>query len=180
MRKDVEINAEGTILRGWFYTPDRSSGKAPAIVMAHGFSAVKEMYLERFAEHFCEAGLAAVVFDNRNFGASDGQPRQEIDPWLQVRDYRHAITWARTQQEVDPERIGVVGLELFRRPRTRRWRDRSARQVRGLPGPPDKRLSQHSTPGASRLYRPTARSARCRPRCALPRRSASDDTGGRR
>jgi uncharacterized protein len=109
MRKDVEINAEGTILRGWFYTPDRASGKAPAIVMAHGFSAVKEMYLERFAEHFCEAGLAAVVFDNRNFGASDGQPRQEIDPWVQVRDYRHAITWARTQEEVDPERIGVWG-----------------------------------------------------------------------
>ena len=59
MRKDIEINAEGTILRGWFYTPDRQSGKAPAIVMAHGFSAVKEMYLDRFAEHFCAAGLAA-------------------------------------------------------------------------------------------------------------------------
>src|SRR5690348_15018307 len=109
MRKDVEINAEGTILRGWFYTPDRPSGKAPAIVMAHGFSAVKEMYLDRFAEHFCAAGLAAVVFDNRNFGASDGEPRQEIDPWTQVRDYRHAITWARAQREVDPERIGVWG-----------------------------------------------------------------------
>ena len=109
MRKDIEINAEGTILRGWFYTPDRQSGKAPAIVMAHGFSAVKEMYLDRFAEHFCAAGLGAVVFDNRNFGASDGQPRQEIDPWTQVRDYRHAITWARMQREVNPERIGVWG-----------------------------------------------------------------------
>jgi uncharacterized protein len=109
MRKDIEINAEGTILRGWFYTPDRSSGKAPAIVMAHGFSAVKEMYLDSFAEHFCAAGLAAVVFDNRNFGASDGEVRQEIDPWAQVRDYRHAITWARMQREVDAERIGVWG-----------------------------------------------------------------------
>ena len=109
MRKDIEINAEGTILRGWLYTPDRASGKAPAIVMAHGFSAVKEMYLDRFAEHFCAAGLAAVVFDNRNFGASDGQPRQEIDPWSQVRDYRHVITWTRMQREVDQERIGVWG-----------------------------------------------------------------------
>src|SRR5258707_10102493 len=109
MRKDIEINAEGTILRGWFYTPDRQSGKAPAIVMAHGFSAVKEMYLDRFAEHFCAAGLAVLVYDNRNFGASDGQPRQEIDPWAQVRDYRHVITWTRTQREVDPERIGIWG-----------------------------------------------------------------------
>jgi fermentation-respiration switch protein FrsA (DUF1100 family) len=109
MRKDIEIDAEGTILRGWFYTPDRAGAKAPAIVMAHGFSAVKEMYLDSFAERFCEAGLAAVVFDNRNFGASDGKVRQEIDPWAQVRDYRHAITWARMQREVDAERIGVWG-----------------------------------------------------------------------
>src|SRR5882757_4642156 len=109
MRKDIEINAEGTMLRGWFYTPESASGKVPGIVMAHGFSAVKEMYLDRFAEHFCAAGLAVVVFDNRNFGASEGQPRQEIDPWAQVRDYRHAITWTRTQREIDSERIGVWG-----------------------------------------------------------------------
>ena len=71
----------------------RAKGRVPAVVMAHGFSAVKEMYLDRFAEVFCDAGIAALVYDNRNFGASDGQPRQEIDPWQQVRDYRHAITW---------------------------------------------------------------------------------------
>jgi fermentation-respiration switch protein FrsA (DUF1100 family) len=49
------------------------------------------------------------VFDNRNFGASDGQPRQEIDPWAQVRDYRHAITFARSLADVDAARIGVWG-----------------------------------------------------------------------
>jgi uncharacterized protein len=69
--------------------------------MAHGFSAVKEMYLDRFAEAFAAAGLNALVFDNRGFGASDGEPRQEIDPWAQVRDYRHAITYASTLPEVD-------------------------------------------------------------------------------
>src|SRR5229473_6903796 len=51
----------------------------------------------------------ALVYDNRNFGASGGEPRQEIDPVQQVRDYRHAITWARMQPEVDRERIGVWG-----------------------------------------------------------------------
>ena len=61
--------------------------------MAHGFSAVKEMYLDSFAEVFAAAGLNVLVFDNRCFGASDGEPRQEIDPWAQVRDYRHAITY---------------------------------------------------------------------------------------
>jgi fermentation-respiration switch protein FrsA (DUF1100 family) len=109
MRQDVEFDAEGVTLRGWLYVPDGASGPVPAIVMAHGFSAVKEMYLDRFAEVFAEAGLAALVFDNRNFGASDGEPRQEIDPWAQVGDYRHAITYARTRPEVDRDRIGIWG-----------------------------------------------------------------------
>src|SRR5207245_7260751 len=82
---------------------------AGAVVMAHGFSAVKEMYLDRYAEAFAAAGLAALVFDNRNFGASGGEPRQEIDPWQQVRDYRHAITWMSRQPRVDRARIGVWG-----------------------------------------------------------------------
>src|SRR5438874_2082167 len=109
MRQDIEFNAEGTTLRGWLFTPDAGHRPFPTIVMAHGFSAVKEMYLDSFAEVFANAGLGALVFDNRNFGASDGEPRQEIDPWAQVRDYRHAITYARTRPEVDRERIGIWG-----------------------------------------------------------------------
>ena len=81
----------------------------PTIVMSHGFSAVKEMYLDRFADAFAAAGIASVVFDNRNFGASGGAPRQEIDPWRQVRDYRDAITYAETLEETDAERIGIWG-----------------------------------------------------------------------
>jgi hypothetical protein len=109
-RRDIEFDAEGVTLRGWFY-PAEGAGSAagPAVVMAHGFSAVKEMYLDRFAEAFAAAGLNALVFDNRCFGASDGEPRQEIDPWAQVRDYRHAITYLCTVPEVDPQRIGIWG-----------------------------------------------------------------------
>ena len=88
-RRDIEFDAEGVTLRGWFYA-GQGSAPGPAVVMAHGFSAVKEMYLDSFAEVFAAAGLNVLVFDNRCFGASDGEPRQEIDPWAQVRDYRHA------------------------------------------------------------------------------------------
>src|SRR5882757_9401113 len=95
-RRDIEFDAEGVTLRGWFYPAEGASGRAPTVVMAHGFSAVKEMYLDSFAEVFAAAGLNALVFDNRCFGASEGEPRQEIDPWAQVRDYRHAITYAST------------------------------------------------------------------------------------
>jgi len=108
-RRDIEFNAEGVTLRGWFYPAQGAAGSAPTVVMAHGFSAVKEMYLDSFAEVFSAAGLGALVFDNRNFGASDGEPRQEIDPWAQVRDYRHAITYATTLPEVDPARIWIWG-----------------------------------------------------------------------
>jgi uncharacterized protein len=110
MRRDVEFRSEdGVMLRGWHYLPEGARGPVATVVMAHGFSAVKEMYLDRFAEVFAAAGLGALVFDNRCFGASDGEPRQHIDPWQQVRDYRDAITFAETLPEVDGERIGVWG-----------------------------------------------------------------------
>lgn len=108
-RQDIEFSAEGVMLRGWFYRAENGAVRAPTVVMAHGFSAVKEMYLDAFAEVFEAAGLNVLVFDNRGFGASDGEPRQEIDPWQQVRDYRHAITYAGTLDEVDADRIGVWG-----------------------------------------------------------------------
>ena len=108
-RRDIAFDAAGTTLRGWFYPAEGASGPGAAVVMAHGFSAVKEMYLDRFAEVFAAAGLNVLVFDNRCFGASDGEPRQEIDPWAQVRDYRHAITYAGTLPETDANRIGIWG-----------------------------------------------------------------------
>ncbi|OLT00100.1 acetylxylan esterase [Pseudonocardia sp. CNS-004] len=109
VRSEIAFDAEGVTLRGWFYPAEDTSGRRPTVVMAHGFSAVKEMYLDAFAEVFAAAGLNALVFDNRSFGASDGEPRQEIDPWQQVRDYRHAITYAGTLDDVDSTRIGVWG-----------------------------------------------------------------------
>lgn len=109
MRQDVEFDAEGTTLRGWFYVPKPEDAPHPTIVMSHGYSAVKEMYLDEFARVFCDAGFCVLVYDNRNLGASDGQPRGEIDPWAQIRDYRHAITYALTRMEVDPNRIGIWG-----------------------------------------------------------------------
>ena len=113
MRHDIEFDAEGATLRGWFYMPDDAGGaELPCVVMSHGFSAIKEMHLDEYAEVFCRAGLSCVVYDNRGFGASEaarGKPRQEIDPWEQIRDYQHAITYAELRPEVDADRVGVWG-----------------------------------------------------------------------
>ncbi|MPY93335.1 MAG: alpha/beta fold hydrolase [Acidimicrobiia bacterium] len=112
MREDIEFDAEGATLRGWFYWPDEAPAQVPCIVMSHGFSAIKEMHLDDYAKVFSDAGLACVVYDNRGFGTSDaapGHPRLEIDPWEQIRDYQHAITYAQGRAEVDAGRIGVWG-----------------------------------------------------------------------
>lgn len=106
---DVEFPGhDGTRLRGWLYAAEGATA-LPGVVMAHGFSAVKEMALDRYAEVFAAAGLAVLVYDHRNLGASDGEPRQEIDPWGQVLDYRNAIGWLSKRSEVDPDRIGIWG-----------------------------------------------------------------------
>jgi len=106
--ENITFDAEGTTLRGWLYRPTGNT-KAPAIIMTHGWSCIKELYLDKYAEAFARNGYAVLAYDHRNFGESDGYPRQEIDPWQQVRDYRHAITFMQTQPFVDPERIGIWG-----------------------------------------------------------------------
>ena len=108
-REDIEINADGETLRGWLFRPRGGADKIPCIVMGNGFSAVKEMGLPDFAARFAAAGMAAIAFDFRNLGASDGSPRQELDPARQIEDLRHAITYATTLSFVDPQRIGLWG-----------------------------------------------------------------------
>ena len=111
-RTDIEFAAEGATIRGWLYLPDGHGGAAPAVVVQHGFSAVKEMHLDDYAEVFAAAGLACVVYDHPGFGASDavpGTPRQEIDPWQQIRFIQHAVTYAQSRPEIDADRIGVWG-----------------------------------------------------------------------
>ena len=109
MRRDVEFCSEGRKLRGWLYRPSAQENVSGAVVMAHGFSAVKEQYLDRYAEVFQAAGLGILVYDHANFGASEGLPRQEVDPVLQKRGYRDAISFAQTIPWIDPARIGIWG-----------------------------------------------------------------------
>jgi fermentation-respiration switch protein FrsA (DUF1100 family) len=113
VREDIEFQAlGGTTLRGWFYPAENAEGESPCVVLQHGFSAVKEMRLDAYAEVFAAAGLACVVYDHPGFGASDavaGTPRQEIDPWQQIRGIQDAITYAQGRADIDADRIGLWG-----------------------------------------------------------------------
>lgn len=108
-KRAVEFNANGVTLRGTFFTPDSGSAPFPTVVFAHGFSGVKEQALEDYARVCSEHGVAALAYDHRCLGASDGEPRQDIDPIQQARDFRQAITYVQSLDEVDAERIGVWG-----------------------------------------------------------------------
>lgn len=113
-RRDITFTSAGAQCAGWFFLPsDRApNSRLPAVAMAHGMGAVKEMYLEQFARRFAEAGIAALLFDYRGFGASGGVPRHRISPRDQIEDYRSALTWLSLRDEVDAERLGVWGTSF--------------------------------------------------------------------
>jgi pimeloyl-ACP methyl ester carboxylesterase len=109
MIEEVEFPSEGTLLRGLLFLPPARKTKPPVIVMAHGTSATIRMVADKYAEAFCRAGLAVLLYDHRNFGSSGGEPRQEINPWVQSRGYLSAIDFVDRLDTVDPQRIGIWG-----------------------------------------------------------------------
>lgn len=87
------------------------AGPHPGIVMCHGFTGIKEWLLPPFAEAFRDAGFAALTFDYRGFGESDGA-RGRLVPAEQVEDIRNAITFLGAHDAVDAERIGLWGTSF--------------------------------------------------------------------
>ncbi|MEZ5244163.1 MAG: CocE/NonD family hydrolase [Acidimicrobiales bacterium] len=108
-QREVDFtSSDGTTLRGVLHLP-AASASVPGVVMTHGFSAVKEMGLPPFAEAICDAGIAVLLYDHRGLGASDGEPRGQINPWAQMHDMQQALTWLGTRPEVDAGRLGLWG-----------------------------------------------------------------------
>ena len=116
MYRDIEFKSQGAILRGRLYLPENKSRKSPVVIMAHGFTTtINGMTADKYAERFREAGFAALLYDHRNFGISDGKPRQEINFWIQSRGYIDGIDFVSTQLEIDTTKIAVWGASLSAR-----------------------------------------------------------------
>lgn len=75
MTRDVEFRSEAATLRGLLFLPEARGGKPPVVVMAYGTSATIHMVADKYAEAFCRAGRAVLLYDHRSFGRSDGEPR---------------------------------------------------------------------------------------------------------
>ncbi|MBX7159839.1 MAG: alpha/beta hydrolase [Acidimicrobiia bacterium] len=111
-RIDVTFGAPGDECAAWWYTPAGVAGPYAAVVMAHGFGGVREARLDAFAERFVDAGLAVLVFDYRNFGASSGSPRQVLDIDKQLADWRAALAYVRGRADVDASRVALWGTSF--------------------------------------------------------------------
>ncbi|THJ03311.1 alpha/beta hydrolase, partial [Nocardioides sp.] len=89
-----------------------SGAGRPVVVLAHGLAGTQDSGLAPFAEAFAGAGLDAVTFDYRGFGASGGSPRQAVSIAGQVADLHAAVDAARRLPGVDPERVALWGISL--------------------------------------------------------------------
>ncbi len=108
-RTDVSFDSEGVSCAAWLYRPPQATA---CVVIAHGWTGVREQRLDAFGEHFADAGLAALVFDYRHFGASGGEPRQLLDIARQHADWRAAVAYARSLDGIDPNRIALWGTSF--------------------------------------------------------------------
>jgi fermentation-respiration switch protein FrsA (DUF1100 family) len=111
-RGDVSFEVNGTSVAAWLYLPDDRSAPVPCVVMAHGFGGTKDMGLEAYALRLQEAGYAALAFDYRHFGQSEGEPRQLAWIPYQLEDYRAAVDYARGLEEIDATRIALWGTSF--------------------------------------------------------------------
>jgi fermentation-respiration switch protein FrsA (DUF1100 family) len=109
MREDLTFDSGGERCAAWLYRPATAKPRVPVVVMAHGFSAVREQRLDAYAERFVAAGMAVLLFDYRHFGASGGEPRQLLDIDRQLADWKAAVAFARAQPGIDAARVAIAG-----------------------------------------------------------------------
>lgn len=108
----MEIQSGDDVCRAWFFVPVAQSESRACIVMGHGLGLTRHCGLREIAVAFAAAGYAVLVFDYRGFGDSGGKPRQLISFRKQLGDWAAAISYARSQDEVDSNRIFTWGFSL--------------------------------------------------------------------
>ncbi|WP_116389783.1 alpha/beta hydrolase [Cupriavidus taiwanensis] len=108
-QREVEFPSKGEKIRGDLVLPD-GDGPFPLLVMGGGWCYVKEIVMPHYAKAFVAKGVAVLMFDYRCMGASEGLPRQHIDPAWQIEDYKSAVTYGESLPEIDADRIGVWGI----------------------------------------------------------------------
>lgn len=110
MKQDVQFNSDNVLLAGNLYTPDKlnPSKKYPAVVVGGSLTSVKEQMAANYAERLAAKGFVALAFDYRNYGASEGQPRQYENPALKLADLQAAVSYLLSLPYV--QAVGALGI----------------------------------------------------------------------
>ena len=110
-RVSLTFTSDGTDCAGWLYRPDGVESP-PTVVMAGELATDRRFGLRTYAERLAEAGYAAFLFDYRNTGDSDGEPRNLVAPDAQVADWHAAVEGLRERPEIDGKRLVLWGAGL--------------------------------------------------------------------
>ena len=103
-------NRYGITLAADLYVPKNASGKLAAIAVSGPFGAVKEQSSGLYAQTLAERGFLTIAFDPSFTGESGGQPRYVASPDINTEDFCAAVDYLSTRDDVDPERIGILGI----------------------------------------------------------------------
>ncbi len=103
-------NRYGVTLAADLYVPKNTTGKLAAIAVSGPFGAVKEQSSGLYAQTLAERGFLTIAFDPSFTGESGGQPRYVASPDINTEDFCAAVDYLSTRDDVDPERIGILGI----------------------------------------------------------------------
>ena len=109
-RKVTFHNRYGITLAADLYEPKDAEGKLPAIAVCGPFGAVKEQASGLYAQIMAERGFLTIAFDPSFTGESGGTPRYVASPDINTEDFSAAVDFLSIQDNVDPERIGIIGI----------------------------------------------------------------------
>lgn len=109
-KKVTFYNRYGITLAADMYTPKNASGRLPAIAVSGPFGAVKEQVSGLYAQKMAELGFLTIAFDPSYTGESGGEPRSVASPDINTEDFCAAVDFLSVQENVDPERIGILGI----------------------------------------------------------------------
>ena len=103
-------NRYGITLAADLYEPKEAEGKLAAIAVCGPFGAVKEQAAGLYAQTMAERGFLTMAFDPSFTGESGGTPRYMASPDINTEDFQAAVDFLSVQENVDPERIGIIGI----------------------------------------------------------------------
>lgn len=103
-------NRYGITLVADMYVPKDTDGKLPALAVSGPFGAVKEQASGLYAQTMAEKGFLTIAFDPSYTGESGGFPRNVASPDINTEDFMAAVDFLSVQDDVDPEKIGIIGI----------------------------------------------------------------------